>query len=115
MKENYRKYLDGNMNFDRITLLGIFALVIVLSGCFGWLYEFIFYFFNGGMKRFYWRGGNFLPWINIYATGAIMVFILTYKLRDRPFYVFLVSAISCGILEYFSLHIVKFSLFLFIS
>lgn len=102
MKKKYKEYLDNIMDYDRITLLGIFALVIVISGCFGWLYEFIFYFFNGGMKNFYWRGGNFLPWINIYATGAIVVFILTYKLRNKPFYVFLVSAISCGILEYFS-------------
>ena len=102
MKKEYKKYLEEDMNFDKITFLGIFALVIVIAGTFGWLYEFIFYYFNGGMKTFYWRGGNFLPWINIYATGSLMVFILTYKLRKKPLYIFLISAISCGILEYFS-------------
>ena len=59
MKKKYKEYLDNIMDYDRITLLGIFALVIVISGCFGWLYEFIFYFFNGGMKNFYWRGRKF--------------------------------------------------------
>ena len=48
------------------------------------------------------RGGNYLPWINIYATGSILILILTYKKRKHPFQVFLISAISTGILEYFS-------------
>lgn len=88
--------------FDKVTMLGVFALVIVISGIFGFLYEYIFYFFNGGMKGFFWRGGNFLPWINIYATGSIMIYFLTYRHRDHPFLVFLISFISCGILEYIS-------------
>ena len=54
------------------------------------------------MKEFYWRGGNFLPWINIYATGSIMIYILTYKYKKNPLKIFLISFISCGILEYFS-------------
>ncbi len=88
--------------FDKITMLGIFALVIVITGIFGFLYEYIFYYFNGGMKGFYWRGGNFLPWINIYATGSLMIYFLTYHRRHNPIFVFLVSFISCGILEYIS-------------
>jgi len=31
-------------------MVGIFALIIVIAGIFGWLYEFVFYYFNGGMK-----------------------------------------------------------------
>ena len=102
MKEKYKSYLDNDHSFDRTMLIGIFALVVVIAGCFGWLYEFIFYFFNGGMKQFYWRGGNFLPWINIYATGSLMIYFLTYKYRKKPLKVFLISLISTGILEYFS-------------
>lgn len=81
-------------------MLGIFCLIIVISGVFGFVYEFIFYYFNEGMKYFYWRGGNFLPWINIYAIGAIMIYLLTYKYRKKPIIVFLLSAISTGVLEY---------------
>lgn len=100
MKEKYKKYVNEDYSFDKSTMLGIFCLIIVIAGFFGFLYEFIFYYFNGGMKQFYWRGGNFLPWINIYAIGAIMIYILTYKYRKNPLRVFLMSVISTGILEY---------------
>lgn len=102
MKEKYLKYLNEDIKFDKATMIGIFSLLIVITGIFGFLYEFIFYYFNGGMKTFYWRGGNFLPWINIYATGSIMIYFLTYKDRKKPLKVFLVSVITTGILEYFS-------------
>ena len=106
MKKKYKKFLTEYLNkdhaFDIETLIGIFCVVIVITGIFGWLYEFIFYYFNGGMKEFYWRGGNFLPWINIYATGSLMIYFLTYKHRKKPWKVFLISFLSTGILEYFS-------------
>lgn len=102
MKEKYKNYLNQDHSFDKMTMLGIFCLLIVITGSFGFLYEYIFYYFNGGMKQFYWRGGNFLPWINIYATGSIMIYFLTYKHRKKMLKVFLISLISCGILEYFS-------------
>ena len=82
--------------------LGIFGLIIVMAGVFGFVYEVIFYYFNSGMTQVYWRGSNFLPWINIYATGALMIYILTYRKRRNPLYVFLVSFFSSGILEYIS-------------
>ena len=102
MKEKYKKYINEDYTFDKMTMGGIFALIIVISGAFGFIYEFIFYYFNSGMTQIYWRGGNFLPWINIYATGALMIFFLTYRKRKNPLFVFLASFISCGILEYIS-------------
>ena len=98
----YKDYLEKNHSFDKKTMLGIFCMIIVMGGVFGFLYEYFFYFFNGGMKEFYYRGGNFLPWINIYATGSVMIYILTYKYRKSPLKVFLISVISTGLLEYFS-------------
>ena len=98
----YKDYLEKNHSFDKKTMLGIFCMIIVIGGVFGFLYEYFFYFFNGGMKEFYYRGGNFLPWINIYATGSVMIYILTYKYRKNPLKVFFISAISTGLLEYFS-------------
>lgn len=98
----YKDYLEKNHSFDKKTMLGIFCMIIVIGGVFGFLYEYLFYFFNGGMKEFYYRGGNFLPWINIYATGSVMIYILTYKYRKNPLKVFLISVISTGLLEYFS-------------
>ena len=54
-------------------------LVVAFAGFFGWIYEFIFYYFDVGTGEFYMQGGNFLPWINIYAIGAV----LFYKLMGR--------------------------------
>lgn len=99
MREKLDNYINNNYVFDLKLWVGIFSLIIVISGVFGWAYETIFYFFNGGMKEFYWRGGNFLPWINIYATGSIMIYFLAFRCRKKPFKVFLIGFISCGLLE----------------
>ena len=98
--KKYKDYLNKDHNFDKKTMLGIFCLITVISGMFGWLYEVVFYYFNSGMTEIYWRGGNFLPWINIYAMGAILIYFLTYKKRKNPLFVFIISMISTGILEY---------------
>lgn len=102
MIEKLKKYIKEKHSCDLITMIGVLCLVAVISGIFGFIYEFIFYYFNGGMKEFYWRGGNFLPWINIYATGSIIIYFLTYKYKKNPLKIFLISVISTGILEYFS-------------
>ncbi len=77
-------------------------LLIVFAGFFGWVYEMIFYFFDGGTGEFYMQGGNFLPWINIYAIGAVLILLTTYKLRRHPWAVFLVSFLATGALELIS-------------
>ena len=106
MKEFYNKYLNEKIKFDKLTIVGIICLIIVISGVFGFVYEFIFYYFNGGMKEFYYRGGNFLPWINIYAIGSILILLLTYKDRLKPIKVFLKSTIICGVLEFIAGYII---------
>lgn len=100
MKKFFENYLEKNHKFDKKTMISILSLIIVISGIFGFIYEVIFYYFNSGCTKFYWRGGNFLPWINIYATGSIMIYFLTYKYRKKPLKIFLISFITCGILEY---------------
>ena len=102
MKKWYHDYMEQEHSFDKKTMIGIFCLLVVFSGIFGFIYEFIFYYFNEGMDKFYWRGGNFLPWINIYAIGSLGIYFLTYKQRKKPLKVFLFSLIFCGILEFFS-------------
>lgn len=100
MKEIFKKYIKEKHSFDKTTMMGIFSLIIVISGIFGFIYEFIFYYFNDGMTKFYWQGGNFLPWINIYAIGAMLIYFFSYKYRKSPLKVFLIGLISCGLLEY---------------
>lgn len=102
MKKKLEEYINIDHKFDKKTMSAIICLIIVISGVFGFLYEFIFYFFNDGMTRFHWQGANFLPWINIYAIGALIIYVLTYKKRKSPLKVFLIGMISCTLLEYFS-------------
>ncbi len=99
MKKKYKEYLTKDHSFDKMTMLGILCLITVIAGIFGFVYEFIFYYFNGGMKEFFWRGGNFLPWINIYAIGSIIIYFLSYRHRQSVWKVFLISVISSGIVE----------------
>lgn len=94
------EYINKDTKLNIKQKICIFCFVVVISGVFGWFYEFIFYFFNSGMKQFYMRGGNFLPWINIYAYGAMLIILLTYKKRKNPVKVFLISVIATGILEF---------------
>ena len=102
MKQFYSKYMNNEIKFDKYTVLGVLFLVAVISGIFGFVYEVIFYYFNFGMKDIYMRGSNFLPFINIYATGSIIIYILTKRLKKNPFLIFLISVIATGILEFVS-------------
>jgi uncharacterized membrane protein len=83
---------------------GIILLTWVFAGFFGWVYEFIFYYFDGGTGEFYMQGGNLFPWINIYAVGAILIMVMVQllKLKKHPWLVFLVSVVATGLLEFVS-------------
>lgn len=96
--------IDQIMKQDKKERLGTFMSIAIFAGLIGWFYEFIFYYFNYGMQGFFLQGGNFLPWINIYAYGALLIILLVYKfnIEKRPFMIFLVSFFATGILEYFS-------------
>ncbi len=102
MANIFDNYMNDKLELEKWQIIGISCLILVISGIFGWIYEFIFYFFDGGMKEFYWQGGNFLPWINIYATGAFLIILCTYKLKRNPVLVFVISVIATGLLEYIS-------------
>lgn len=102
MKEVYNKYLNNEIKLEKWQIIGIICLIVIISGFFGWVYEYILYFFNGGMEKFYWRGGNYLPWINIYATGALIILFFTRKLTKHPLLIFLIAVLSTGILEFCS-------------
>lgn len=99
LKEIFREYMKGEVKLERWQWVGIIMLMIVFAGTFGWLYEFIFYYFDAGTGDFYMQGGNFLPWINIYAIGAVLILLTCWRLRKYPWAVFLVSVLVTGALE----------------
>ena len=102
MKNFLHKYVNDEIKLDKTDWIGILLFVTALSGVFGWLYEFIFYYFDSGMKHWYFQGGNFLPWINIYAHGSLLIIWLTYKFKRKPHLVFILSTVITGVLEYFA-------------
>ncbi len=95
-----KKYINSEYHFDKPVMFGILSAIWAISGIYGFVYEFIFYYFNGGMKDWYWRGGCFGPWIVIYGIGALLIFFLAYRLKKKPLAVFLVSGLGCGALEF---------------
>lgn len=77
--------------------VGIVMLVWVIAGVVGWIYEFLVALIETG--EVYMQGGNLLPWINIYAIGAVALMPVAYRLRRYPWAVFLVSAVITGVVE----------------
>ena len=89
-------------DLNKKQIITVICLLIVISGIIGWLYEFFFYYMNSGFTTFYYRGANFLPWINIYMYGSFLIIFLTRKVKKKPILAFLISLIATGLLEYFS-------------
>lgn len=94
-----KEYINNDIKLDKSVHAGVLFALWAFSGIYGFIYEFIFYYFNGGMQKWYWRGGCFGPWIVIYGLGAIAIYLMTYKMRKHPLAVFLTSGIVCGLIE----------------
>ena len=100
LKSTFRDYTEGKIKLETYQKMGVWFLLVVFAGFFGWVYEMIFYFFDGGTGEFYMQGGNFLPWINIYAIGAVFIILLCMKFRKNPWLVFLSSVLVSGVVEF---------------
>ena len=87
-----------NKEFDKWDKLMIILLIFTFGGIFGFIYETLFYRIDLGY--FVKRGTTYGPWIPIYAYGGVFITLITYKIKDKPFLVFILSRIVSGILEY---------------
>ena len=74
------------------------ALIFVLAGITGWIYEELFYRINDGY--FSWRGHGMGPWIPIYATGMVLLLFLTAPVKNFIWKTFLVCAAVSGTFEF---------------
>ena len=99
-KKLFTRYMKNDISLASWQWMGLMMLLAVFAGCFGWLYEFIFYYFDAGTGEFYMQGGNFLPWINIYAIGAVLIVLSCWRLRRYPWMVLLLSMVIAGIVEF---------------
>lgn len=72
MKKVFNEYLNDKIKLDKWQIIGVVCLVLTLSGIFGWVYEFFFYYLDGDMKEFYWQGGPIkIFFISILVTGIL--------------------------------------------
>ena len=86
------------MKLSKRNIFNLLVLILIIGGITGFIYEEVFYYFDLG--KLVKRGSSFGPWIPIYAFGSVFITVLTYKFKEKPLIVFLLSLIITGTLEY---------------
>lgn len=76
-----------------------FIFLFLIYSFVGYIWEVLLYFFK--TKKFINRGERIGPWISVYGYGGLIMFYIVYKVSNNLFYIFLLSAFLCGILEFF--------------
>jgi uncharacterized membrane protein len=79
----------------------VFIILLFLTFSFiGWLWELIYEFLKHGVIS---NHGVLLgPWLPIYGTGSIIVYLLLNRYKKNSFVVFMGSFVFCTIIEYFT-------------
>lgn len=90
--------MEDKIKLKTYQKVGIMFLVVVFAGFIGWTYEFLLAWAENG--QIYMKGGNLLPWMNIYAIGAVCLVPIVWKLKKYPWAVFLASAFITGVVEF---------------
>ena len=74
-------------------------ILIFLTCCFiGWFWEVLWEFLkNGNLIN---SGTMHGPWLPIYGTGALLIYILLNEYKDKKWLVFIGSFVICTISEY---------------
>lgn len=77
-----------------------YVLLFFLISFTGWLWEVGLFL----VTRHAWinRGIYKGPYLPVYGVGGLMLWFLLHRLRNRPFLTFLLSAVLCSALEYFT-------------
>ena len=96
MNQIYKQFEKTKLK--RKDINNLYILIMIISGIFGFLYEEIFYFIDLGY--FTKRGSSYGPWIPIYAIGGLLITIITYRYKNKPIIIFLLSTVITGVLEY---------------
>lgn len=66
----------------------------------GWLWEVSIHLVND--HAFVNRGMLHGPWIPIYGVGAVLILLLLYSLRHKPWLEFIMAIVLSGVVEYFT-------------
>lgn len=88
-------YKKMNKKEENIVLI---IQIILISAIFGFIYETIFYRIDLGY--FVKRGYTIGPWLPIYATGGLLIYLNNIKNKNNILKIFINSAVMCGLLEF---------------
>lgn len=88
-------YKEMNKKEQNIVLI---IQIILISAIFGFIYETIFYRIDLGY--FVKRGYTIGPWLPIYATGGLLIYLSNIKNKNNILKIFINSAVMCGLLEF---------------
>lgn len=88
-------YKEMNKKEENIVLI---IQIILISAIFGFIYETIFYRIDLGY--FVKRGYTIGPWLPIYATGCLLIYLSNIKNKNNILKIFINSAVMCGLLEF---------------
>ncbi|MCM1266693.1 MAG: putative ABC transporter permease [Bacteroidales bacterium] len=75
-----------------------YVLLFFLTAFAGWAWEVILFLFT--KHAFVNRGVYEGPYLPIYGVGGLLLCILLFRLRKKPFLVFVLSLLLCTVLEY---------------
>lgn len=89
--------MGSRMNKKEQNLVLIIQIILI-SAIFGFVYETVFYRIDLGY--FVKRGYTIGPWLPIYATGGLLIYLINKNNKDNILKVFILSALVCGTLEY---------------
>lgn len=88
-------YKEMNKKEEKIVLI---IQIILISAIFGFIYETIFYRIDLGY--FVKRGYTIGPWLPIYATGGLLIYLSNIKNKNNILKILINSAVMCGLLEF---------------
>lgn len=88
-------YKEMNKKEENIVLI---IQIILISAIFGFIYETIFYRIDLGY--FVKRGYTIGPWLPIYATGGLLIYLSNIKNKNNILKIFINSDVMCGLLEF---------------
>lgn len=87
---NHTDYMRKYSIWSLILLFVIFSVI-------GWIWEVSLHLLQGSFVN---RGVLHGPWLPIYGSGGVLVLVLLKKIRQNPWLTFVLTVITCGILEY---------------
>ncbi len=89
--------VDGYEPTRHYTLLNLIVMFFIFS-ILGWCWEVMLHIIRDGALVN--RGMLHGPWLPIYGTGGVLIILFLRKLADKPYVLFPVTMILCGVLEF---------------